>query len=53
MTSEPKEERMTPVKQCSDCRHPKESHKYESGFYDVRGHYAECNYVGCPCTRYR
>ncbi len=34
------------------CGHAKRSHKYEPGFYDVRGGYFECIIVGCPCTRY-
>lgn len=34
------------------CGHAEASHKWEPGFYDVRGHYAECNRIGCPCTKY-
>lgn len=38
---------------CRDCGHDKKSHKYESGFYDVRGGHKECGVVGCPCDQYR
>lgn len=42
---------MARVSQCR-CGHPESSHKYEPGFYDVRGHYAECQRVGCYCRKY-
>ena len=37
---------------CS-CEHSEDAHKWEPGFYDVRGHHAECTTVGCGCRRYQ
>lgn len=35
------------------CDHHQDSHRYEPGFYDVRGFDGECQVVGCPCSRFK
>lgn len=34
------------------CGHDEDTHRYEPGFYDVRGGHFDCMHVGCPCSRY-
>lgn len=38
---------------CSSCGHIDASHRYEPGFYDVRGQRTGCTVLGCPCVTYR
>lgn len=43
---------MTAIMERCRCEHAKGSHKYEPGFYDVRGGHFACTVIGCSCTRY-